>query len=189
MEKYILQSGRWGNNWENFDEEPDIPEEFLALVEYARGLDTYGSYHYRIVGEDGNVMWTRTIPYEGVSINMADSPSRWLDTIREDYGIEPTVFMRAVLEWASTKFPAVRYNGKDTSWIGFRFIDSDVPGINQEYTRNVHYEVKSYAEGGWIALRISQDEEAADVYHVTHFDLAEVWMKQMQRIADCMHNL
>lgn len=97
---YQLQTGRYGENWMDEDSYPRDQSDLAAWIELGRDCDGLGGkYHYRIIDEDGNVMWTMTPPYEGVSINLAGDANLWLDSIRNDYGLDETTFYRACLRW------------------------------------------------------------------------------------------
>lgn len=99
--KYQLEVGRHGDNWKEVgDEYPRDQTDLEAWKEIGENQETYeGKYHFRIVDENGKVVWTKTPPYEGIWVNLAEEPQIWLEEIREDYGINEELFRIACRAW------------------------------------------------------------------------------------------
>jgi hypothetical protein len=97
---YKIQTAKYGHGWEDIDWEN--PFNTLAeAITNAKGQETHDKYHYRIVDDTGTVLWTKTIPYEGISINLMDKEFAWFTEIMADYGIPKELVFRAVLHWLS----------------------------------------------------------------------------------------
>lgn len=99
--KYQLQSGKYGGDWQ--DEDDDYPRDqsdLRAWIEIAEDADSFdGKYQYRIVDQKGTVVWRQYTPREGVPINQSQPPSKWLRNIQRDYGIPDDLFAQACREW------------------------------------------------------------------------------------------
>jgi hypothetical protein len=107
MTTYQLQEGRYGENWQNVDDFPRDPGNLDAWIAIGKNMDCHGGkYQYRIVDEQGNAVWQRQEPYEGVSINVfAANPAEWLEDIRRDYGVASDVWRAACDRWLAEVQP------------------------------------------------------------------------------------
>lgn len=100
MVTYRLQEGRFGENWTDVDDYPRDASDLAAWVQIARNCETFdGKYELRIIDDASVEVWHLVEPYEGASINLFDPPAQWLEAIRQDYGIEADLFLRACRAW------------------------------------------------------------------------------------------
>lgn len=106
--EYTLEEAIYGQDWYEYDHRYRFPSNDLeACIEYAKRIETHDKYHFRLVDDEDNIVWTKTLPYEGIAINLADSPVNWLQAIRNDYGIDDDDFAAACRAWLE------QYGGKE----------------------------------------------------------------------------
>lgn len=98
---YVLQEGRGGEDWQDVDDYPRDASDLEAWIKIAKSQDTHGgTYQYRIVDSNGVPVWHQLSPYEGIRVQIYDpEPDRWLERIREDYGIDKALFAKACQSW------------------------------------------------------------------------------------------
>lgn len=98
---FTLEYQRYGDGWKKYAEDYEIydnPETLEQWVEVGEDQETYdGRYEYRIVDDNGIVMWTKIPPSEGVHLNLAQDG--WMNDIQSDYGLDNTVWAKACRQW------------------------------------------------------------------------------------------
>lgn len=98
--KYQLQMGRGGEDWRDVDDYPRDQTDLAAWIEIGNGSETHGGkYHYRIVDENGQTVWTAVPPYDSPHLNLAEPGRAWLDGIRQGYGLSADQFKTACRDW------------------------------------------------------------------------------------------
>lgn len=97
---YRLQEGRYGDNWQDHPEYPRDASDLAAWIQIGNNQDDHdGRYHYRIVDEQGDIVWTKIPPYERLKINVVGDSANWMDSLRENYAISKEQFAAACRAW------------------------------------------------------------------------------------------
>lgn len=103
---YRIQTTHGEGNWidptEDLDDIPFI-NEFPDIDSARRAVEQYElcteKIYARIVDDHDKQRALFIKPYEGVTIDVEQRGAIWLDAIREDYGLEEDLFLKACKEW------------------------------------------------------------------------------------------